>query len=87
VSYPLLVPNGILTVYVLHVAELFSKAADSSATQELPNILENPKVQYRVHERSLVHILSQINPVRTSTTRLSKICLNIVLPPNYICSC
>jgi hypothetical protein len=55
------------------------EAASSASTQELPNILWNPEVYYRVHKSPpLVPILSQIDPVHTTQTYLSKIHFNII---------
>jgi hypothetical protein len=54
-------------------------ATNCAATQELPSILWNPKVQYRVHRSpSLVPILSHINPIHTIPSYLSKIYFNFV---------
>jgi hypothetical protein len=53
------------------------EAASRSAAQEFPNTSWNPKILSRTHKStSLVSILSQINPVHTIPSYLSKIRFN-----------
>jgi hypothetical protein len=60
------------------------EVAVCAATQELPSILWNPKVYYRVHKKPpLVHIPSQIDPAYNTAFYPSNITLNIVHPPTF----
>jgi hypothetical protein len=57
------------------------KANGSSASLEIPQILWNPKVHYRVHNSlPLAPFLSQINPVHALTSHLFKANFNIIIP-------
>jgi hypothetical protein len=70
------------TVSVLCTYLLTYGAVNCAAPQEIPSILWNPKVQYRVQKSPpLVPILSHIDPIHSIPSYLSKIHFNIVYPP------
>jgi hypothetical protein len=53
---------GLLLTYLLMELSASGEAANCAATQELPSVLWNPKVHYRLHKSPpLVPILSQID--------------------------
>ena len=57
------------------------EANQFSAGQEIPLILWNPDVYYRIHKyQPPFPILSQLDPVHVSTSHFLKIYLNIILP-------
>jgi hypothetical protein len=57
------------------------EAKTSSATQEIPRILWNPKVHNRIHNSSPpVPILSPIDPIHGPPSNLSQVHFNIILP-------
>jgi hypothetical protein len=55
-----------------------------SATQEVPNILWNLKVHYRVRKNPpRIPTLSQADAVHITPFYFSKMHLNIILPPKF----
>jgi len=55
-----------LPTYLLHATELFLRTNRISVSQEIPLILRNQNVHYRIHKRPPpVPIMIQFHPVHT----------------------
>jgi hypothetical protein len=73
---------GNRTNLLTHGAERFWRSCQLCSHSRCPSVLWNPKVHYRLHKSPPpVSILSQIDPIPTIPSYLSKINFNIVHPP------
>jgi hypothetical protein len=71
----------LLTTYLLMELSPSGGAANSAATQEIPSILWNPKVHYRVHKSPpLVPNLSPIHPIYLRSILILSTHLRLGLP-------
>jgi hypothetical protein len=75
--------NYLLTYLLTHSMEQSPswEAKRFAASQEIPHILWNPNVHYRIHNcPQTVSILGQLNSVHIPASHFLKIHLNIILP-------
>jgi hypothetical protein len=80
-SVPMSQDMHLFSIHSLMELSTSWEAANCAATRELPSILCNLEVHYRVHiSAPPVPILSQIDPIPTIPSYLSKIHFNILHP-------
>ena len=76
--------NTYLVTYLLTYSIEQSPSLEAnlcSASQQIPRILWNPKVHYRIHKwPPPVPILSQLDPLHTPTSHFLKIHFNTIFP-------
>jgi hypothetical protein len=72
-----------LLIYLLTYTMQQSPSREANrfaASQEIPRILWNPKVQYGIKWPPPVPFLSQLDPIHTQTSHILKIHFNIIIP-------